>query len=129
MVIRSSYTLGGKGGSIALTRGEVKDLVERACAESPSGEALVEECLAGRREFELEAMRDGVGNAIFVCSIENVDPIGVHTGDSITVAPAQTLSDREYQEMRNGALDYCAVKSPASRLPSLPPAMNYWVLK
>jgi len=105
VVIRPSYTLGGKGGSIALTRDDVKDIVERACAESPSGEALVEECLTGWREFELEAMRDREGNAIVVCSIENVDPMGVHTGDSITVAPAQTLSDREYQEMRNGALE------------------------
>jgi carbamoyl-phosphate synthase large subunit len=105
LVIRPSYTLGGRGGSIAYTHEELEGLVERALDESPVHEALVEESLIGWKEFELEAMRDRMDNAVIICSIENIDPMGVHTGDSITVAPIQTLSDREYQEMRTAALE------------------------
>ncbi|TVQ18055.1 MAG: carbamoyl-phosphate synthase large subunit [Spirochaetaceae bacterium] len=105
LIIRPSYTLGGRGGSIAHTAEEVQVFVERALAESPVHTALIEESLIGWKEFELEVMRDGADNAVVVCSIENVDPMGVHTGDSITVAPIQTLSDREYQEMRTAAIE------------------------
>jgi len=105
LIIRPSYTLGGKGGSIATTREESRTAVRRALAESPVHTALVEESLVGWKEFELEVMRDSGDNAVVVCSIENVDPMGVHTGDSITVAPIQTLSDREYQQMRTAAIN------------------------
>ena len=105
LIIRPSYTLGGKGGSIAATREESLTAVRRALAESPVHTALVEESLVGWKEFELEVMRDSGDNAVVVCSIENVDPMGVHTGDSITVAPVQTLSDREYQQMRTAAIN------------------------
>lgn len=105
MIIRPSFTLGGMGGSIAFTEEEFVPLVEKALIESPVGEALIEESLIGWKEFELEVMRDRKDNAIIVCSIENIDPMGVHTGDSITIAPIQTLSDREYQIMRNAAID------------------------
>ncbi len=105
LVIRPSFTLGGQGGSIAYTREELDFLVERALLESPVGEALIEESLIGWKEFELEVMRDRADNAVVVCSIENVDPMGVHTGDSITVAPVQSLSDREYQAMRSASLE------------------------
>ncbi len=105
LIIRPSYTLGGRGGSIAHTPEEVALFVERALAESPVSTALIEESLIGWKEFELEVMRDHADNAVIVCSIENIDPMGVHTGDSITVAPIQTLSDREYQQMRSAAID------------------------
>ncbi len=105
IIIRPSYTLGGFGGSIAETEEEFIPLVEKALQASPTHEALVEESLIGWKEFELEVMRDRADNAIIVCSIENIDPMGVHTGDSITVAPIQTLSDREYQVMRTAAID------------------------
>lgn len=105
MIIRPSFTLGGMGGSIAFNEDEFKNLVDKALAESPVGEALIEESLIGWKEFELEVMRDRHDNAIIVCSIENIDPMGVHTGDSITIAPIQTLSDREYQRMRTAAID------------------------
>ena len=105
IIIRPSYTLGGKGGSIAHTRDEVPVMVEWALAESPTHTALIEESLIGWKEFELEVMRDRADNAVIVCSIENLDPMGVHTGDSITVAPIQTLSDREYQSMRSAAIE------------------------
>ncbi len=105
VIIRPSFTLGGMGGSIAYNRGEFQQLVEKALLESPVGQALIEESLIGWKEFELEVMRDRHDNAIIVCSIENIDPMGVHTGDSITIAPIQTLSDREYQRMRDAAID------------------------
>jgi carbamoyl-phosphate synthase large subunit len=105
LIIRPSFTLGGQGGSIAYTLSDLKDLVEVALAESMVGEALIEESLIGWKEFELEVMRDRKDNAVVVCSIENIDPMGVHTGDSITVAPIQTLSDREYQVMRTASLE------------------------
>jgi carbamoyl-phosphate synthase large subunit len=105
LIIRPSYTLGGKGGSIAHTDDEALGAIERALTESPVHTALIEESLIGWQEFELEVMRDAADNAVIVCSIENIDPMGVHTGDSITVAPAQTLSDREYQRMRTASID------------------------
>ncbi|MBN1523716.1 MAG: carbamoyl-phosphate synthase large subunit [Spirochaetales bacterium] len=105
IIIRPSFTLGGQGGSIAYTHEELDELVLRALMESPVGEALIEESLIGWKEFELEVMRDRMDNAMVVCSIENMDPMGVHTGDSITVAPVQTLSDFEYQHMRTASLE------------------------
>jgi carbamoyl-phosphate synthase large subunit len=101
IVIRPSFTLGGTGGGFAETKPDFYDAVRRGLAESPIGEVLVEECLVGWKEYELEVIRDLADNVIIVCSIENVDPMGVHTGDSITVAPAQTLTDRQYQELRD----------------------------
>ena len=105
VIIRPSFTLGGRGGSIAYRWDELDSLLERAFAESPVHETLIEESIIGWKEFELEVMRDQADNAVIICSIENVDPMGVHTGDSITVAPIQTLSDREYQRMRTAAID------------------------
>ena len=105
IIIRPSFTLGGMGGSIAETEQEFLPLVEKALGMSPTHEALLEESLIGWKEFEMEVMRDRNDNAIVVCSIENVDPMGVHTGDSITVAPIQTLSDRQYQRMRDASID------------------------
>ena len=104
VIVRPSFTLGGSGGGTALDRDAFELLVEGALRESPLGEVRVEECLVGWKEFELEVVRDAKDNAIVVCSIENLDPMGVHTGDSITVAPAMTLSDREYQQMRDWGL-------------------------
>ena len=104
IVIRPSFTLGGTGGGFAETKQEYYDAVRRGIAESPIGEVLVEECLIGWKEYELEVIRDLADNVIIVCSIENVDPMGVHTGDSITVAPAQTLTDRQYQELRDASI-------------------------
>ncbi len=103
-IIRPSFTLGGTGGSMAYNREEYSEQVSRGLATSPVGEVQIEEALLGWKEFELEVMRDGADNALVVCSIENLDPMGVHTGDSITVAPVQTLTDREYQQMRDWAL-------------------------
>ncbi|AEJ61685.1 carbamoyl-phosphate synthase, large subunit [Spirochaeta thermophila DSM 6578] len=105
LVIRPSFTLGGKGGSIASTPEDFELLLERALLESPVHEALIEESLLGWKEFELEVMRDHMDNAVIVCSIENIDPMGVHTGDSVTVAPIQTLSDWEYQKMRTAGIE------------------------
>ena len=104
LIVRASFTLGGGGSGFAGSRQELTTLASRALAISPVTEILIEESIAGWKEFELEVMRDGVDNAVIVCSIENVDPMGVHTGDSITVAPQQTLTDREYQRMRDAAL-------------------------
>ena len=103
-VIRPSFTLGGAGGGIAHTQEELLRIVTQGIELSPVGEVLVEESIEGWKEFEMEAIRDKAGNGIIVCSIENFDAMGVHTGDSITVAPAQTLSDVEYQRMRNASL-------------------------
>jgi carbamoyl-phosphate synthase large subunit len=103
VVIRPSFTLGGTGGSIAYNREEFADLIARALDASPVGQALVEESVLGWKEFELEVMRDFRDNFVVICSIENFDPMGIHTGDSITVAPAQTLTDKEYQRMRDAA--------------------------
>jgi len=104
LVIRSSFTLGGQGSGLVLDRRHLREAARMGIAASPNGSILIEECLLGWKEFELEVMRDGHDNVVIVCSIENFDPMGVHTGDSITVAPAQTLSDRCYQDMRDAAL-------------------------
>ncbi len=103
-IIRPSFTLGGTGGGIAYNREEVESAVRRGIDASPIGEVLIDRSVIGWKEYELEVVRDGEDNVIVVCSIENFDPMGVHTGDSITVAPAQTLTDREYQRMRDAAI-------------------------
>src|ERR1700693_5348796 len=103
-VLRPSFTLGGTGGGIAYNREEFNDLIARGLDLSPVGEVLIEESVIGWKEFELEVMRDQADNVVIVCSIENLDPMGVHTGDAITVAPAQTLTDKEYQRMRDAAI-------------------------
>ncbi|HEX7329130.1 MAG TPA: carbamoyl-phosphate synthase large subunit, partial [Casimicrobiaceae bacterium] len=103
-VIRPSFTLGGTGGGIAYNKDEFVDMCKRGLALSPTHELLIEESLLGWKEFEMEVVRDRKDNCIIVCSIENVDPMGVHTGDSITVAPAQTLTDKEYQIMRDASI-------------------------
>jgi len=102
-ILRPSFTLGGSGGGIAYSEKELEEKVKWALAQSPTHEVLIEESVLGWKEFELEVMRDRADNFIVVCSIENVDPMGVHTGDSITVAPAMTLTDREYQRLRDAA--------------------------
>src|SRR6187549_1717731 len=104
VVIRPSFTLGGTGGGIAYNREEFVAICERGLEASPTHELLIEESLLGWKEFEMEVVRDRKDNCIIVCSIENLDPMGVHTGDSITVAPAQTLTDKEYQIMRNASI-------------------------
>jgi carbamoyl-phosphate synthase large subunit len=104
-VLRPSFTMGGTGGGIAYNREEYTDLITRGLQLSPTTEVLVEESVIGWKEYELEVMRDKADNVVIICSIENLDPMGVHTGDSITVAPAQTLSDKEYQRMRDQAKD------------------------
>src|SRR5690242_3958871 len=104
VILRPSFTLGGSGGGIAYNREDLYEILERGLDLSPVHEVLIEESVLGWKEFELEVMRDLADNAIIVCSIENFDPMGVHTGDSITIAPAQTLTDREYQMMRDASL-------------------------
>src|SRR5215208_6790914 len=104
LIIRPSFTLGGKGGATATDHRELRRAVIDGLDASPVGSALVEKSVAGWKEFELEVMRDLADNVVVICSIENVDPMGVHTGDSITVAPAQTLSDRQYQTLRTAAI-------------------------
>ena len=104
LIIRPGFTLGGTGGGIAHDEAEFETIVRRGLEASLNSEVLIEESLLGWKEFEMEVMRDKRGNSVIVCSIENVDPMGVHTGDSITIAPIQTLSDREYQEMRDDSL-------------------------
>jgi len=104
IILRPAFTLGGSGGGIVHDYSELNKLVPKALAESPVSQVLLEEDLTGWKEFELEVIRDLKDNAIVICSIENLDPMGIHTGDSITVAPAQTLSDREYQELRKQAI-------------------------
>ncbi len=104
IMIRPSYILGGGGTGMAGGEAELEQMLEVGLAASPIGEVLVEESLLGWKEYELEVMRDSADNAVIVCGIENIDPMGVHTGDSITVAPIQTLSDREYQDMRDEAI-------------------------
>ncbi|MGD6729662.1 MAG: carbamoyl-phosphate synthase large subunit [Pleomorphochaeta sp.] len=104
LIIRPSFTLGGRGGAIANDESEFKTLVKNALLESPNSQVLIEQSLIGWSEFEMEVMRDKNDNAIIVCSIENIDPMGVHTGDSITIAPIQSLSDNEYQIMRNASI-------------------------
>src|SRR5210317_1472776 len=102
-IIRPSFTMGGSGGGIAYNREEFERIVAHGLEMSPTTEILLEESVIGWKEYEMEVVRDRNDNCIIVCSIENVDPMGVHTGDSITVAPAQTLTDKEYQEMRDAS--------------------------
>jgi carbamoyl-phosphate synthase large subunit len=104
MVIRASYTLGGSGGGIAYNREEFEEKVRNGLALSPVHEVLLEESILGWKEYEMEVMRDVADNVVIICAIENLDPMGVHTGDSITVAPAQTLTDKEYQRMRDATI-------------------------
>ncbi len=104
VIIRPSFTLGGTGGGIAFNRSEFFEIVERGLDASPTTEVLVEESVLGWKEYEMEVVRDRADNCIIICSIENIDPMGVHTGDSITVAPALTLTDKEYQIMRNASI-------------------------
>src|SRR5881227_1226598 len=103
-IIRPAFTLGGTGGGIAYNRQEFEEIVRRGLDLSPVTQVLIERSVIGWKEFELEVMRDGADNVVIVCSIENIDPMGIHTGDSITVAPAMTLTDREYQLMRDAAV-------------------------
>jgi carbamoyl-phosphate synthase large subunit len=103
-IIRPSFTMGGTGGGIAYNKAEFIDIIERGIDASPTSEVLVEESVLGWKEYEMEVVRDRADNCIIVCSIENIDPMGVHTGDSVTVAPALTLTDKEYQTMRDAAI-------------------------
>ena len=103
-IIRPSFTLGGTGGGVAYNREEFEQIIARGLEASPATEVLVEESVLGWKEYEMEVVRDKNDNAIIICSIENVDPMGVHTGDSVTVAPALTLTDKEYQIMRNASI-------------------------
>ncbi len=105
VVLRPAYTLGGSGGGIAKNRGQLMEILENGLRLSRVGQVLVERCIAGWKEIEYEVMRDGRGNCITVCNMENIDPVGVHTGDSIVVAPSQTLGDKEYQMLRTSALN------------------------
>ncbi len=105
VVLRPAYTLGGSGGGIAHNQTELEDILANGLRLSRVGQVLVERCIAGWKEIEYEVMRDGAGNCITVCNMENIDPVGVHTGDSIVVAPSQTLSDKEYQMLRSSALN------------------------
>jgi carbamoyl-phosphate synthase large subunit len=104
LIIRPAFTLGGRGGGIAYTEADFGEIVARGLAASPIGQILIDESVLGWGEFELEVMRDSADNVVVVCSIENVDPMGVHTGDSVTVAPQQTLTDRQYQALRDQAI-------------------------
>lgn len=104
IIIRPSFTLGGSGGSVAYNREEFEDFAKSGLDSSPVSEILIEESVLGWKEFELEVMRDAADNVVIICSIENLDPMGVHTGDSITVAPSQTLTDKEYQKLRDASI-------------------------
>src|SRR6202020_2672301 len=103
-IIRPSFTMGGTGGGIAYNKEEFIDIIERGLDASPTNEVLIEESFLGWKAFEMEVGRDKKDNCIIVCSTENLDPMGVHTGDSITVAPALTLTDREYQRLRDASI-------------------------
>ena len=103
-IIRPAFTLGGLGGGIAKTKKDYNKIISNGLHESPVSQVLVEECLQGWKEFEMEVVRDRKDNCIIICSIENIDPMGIHTGDSVTVAPALTLTDKEYQVMRNASI-------------------------
>jgi carbamoyl-phosphate synthase large subunit len=105
VIVRPAYTLGGTGGGIAYDEETFKTIAKGGLDQSPITQILVEKCISGWKEIEFETMRDALGNVIAVCSMENVDPVGIHTGDSIVVAPALTLSDKEYQLLRGAALD------------------------
>ena len=103
-IIRPSFTLGGQGGGIAYNRAEFEEIVRNGLRLSPVNEVLIEESVLGWKEYEMEVVRDKADNCIIICAIENIDQMGVHTGDSITVAPALTLTDKEYQRMRNASI-------------------------
>ena len=105
VIVRPAYTLGGSGGGICQDEAELAEIAENGLRLSPITQILVEKCISGWKEIEFEVMRDKLGNVIAVCSMENIDPVGVHTGDSIVVAPALTLADKEYQMLRRAALD------------------------
>ena len=105
MIIRPAFTLGGTGGGIVNDEEELREITEQGLRLSPITQVLVEKCIAGWKEIEFEVVRDSHGNVITVCSMENFDPVGVHTGDSIVIAPAVTLSDKEYQMLRKASLD------------------------
>ena len=105
VVLRPAYTLGGSGGGIAHNEEEFIEILMNGLRLSRVGQVLVERCIAGWKEIEYEVMRDANGNCITVCNMENIDPVGVHTGDSIVVAPSQTLGDKEYQMLRTSALN------------------------
>ena len=105
VVLRPAYTMGGSGGGIAHDRTQLVEILENGLRLSRVGQVLVERCIAGWKEIEYEVMRDSNGNCITVCNMENIDPVGVHTGDSIVVAPSQTLGDKEYQMLRTSALN------------------------
>ena len=123
-IIRPAFTLGGTGGGVAYNRDEFETIIASGLAASPISQVLVEESIVGWKEFEMEVVRDKADNCIIVCSIENVDPMGVHTGDSITVAPALTLTDKEYQVLRNASIAASCARSvsipaaPTSNSPS-----------
>ena len=104
-IIRPSFPLGGSGGGVAYNGEEFIEICSRGLDLSPTSELLIDESLLGWKEFEMEVVRDRADNCIIVCSIENVDPMGIHTGDSITVAPAQPLTDKEYQSLRDASID------------------------
>src|SRR5690606_14493348 len=104
LIIRPAFTLGGTGGGIAYNVEEFETIVSRGLDASPVGEVLIEQSVIGWKEYEMEVMRDRKDNVVIICSIENIDAMGVHTGDSITVAPAQTLTDKEYQRMRDASI-------------------------
>jgi carbamoyl-phosphate synthase large subunit len=122
LLVRASFALGGSGAAWVHEPDELPEAVRVAIAESPIGQAWVEESVLGWKEYELEVMRDKADNFVVVCSIENLDPMGVHTGDSITVAPAQTLTDREYQIMRDLARSVMSASAwkQAGRMSSSP---------
>ena len=103
-IIRPAFTLGGLGGGIAKNKKDYLKIIKSGLHESPVSQVLVEECLEGWKEFEMEVVRDKKDNCIIICSIENIDPMGIHTGDSVAVAPALTLTDKEYQVMRNASI-------------------------
>src|SRR5436309_2941048 len=104
LIIRPAFTLGGTGGGIAYNEEEFETIVRRGLDASPVTEVLIEQSVIGWKEYEMEVMRDKNDNVVIICSLENMDPVGVHTGDSITVAPVQTLTDKEYQRMRDAAI-------------------------
>ena len=108
MIVRPAYTLGGTGGGICEDEAALLSIAKAGLDASPIHQILVEKCIAGWKEIEFETLRDHVGNAIAVCSMENVDPIGIHTGDSIVVAPTLTLSDKEFQILRTASLQMIA---------------------
>ena len=131
LIVRPSFTLGGTGGGVAYNIEEFEEIATRGLESSIRSEIIIEESLIGWKEYELEVMRDFKDNVVIICSIENFDPMGVHTGDSITVAPAQTLTDREYQKMRDAAIEpfgrsVWRQAAPTSNSPFIPRPGRWW---